>query len=104
VVQVRYIHLGGRPGPGARFLVFLFLVLVLGLIAAIAILALGLFVVVAPVLLAAGFAYYLFRKIVPRPPPSAPSVEAEIIEGEFHVVDPDAPSLSPPSQDRPTNS
>jgi membrane protein implicated in regulation of membrane protease activity len=79
---------------------FLILALVLAMIVAIAILALGLFIVVTPVVLVAGVAYYLFRKIVPRSAPRQSATGMEIIEGEFRVVDPDAPAISAPSRDR----
>lgn len=100
MAQVRFIHLGGTPGPGTRFVAFLILALVLAMIVAIAILALGLFIVVTPVVLVAGVAYYLFRKIVPRSAPRQSATGMEIIEGEFRVVDPDAPAISAPSRDR----
>ena len=100
MAQVRFIHLGGTPGPGARFVAFLILALVLAMVVAIGILALGLFIVVTPVVLVAGVAYYLFRKIVPRPAPRQSTTGADIIEGEFRVVDPNAPTISAPERDR----
>jgi hypothetical protein len=91
--QVRFVHLGGPISPLGRFFLFLFLLLVLTLVIAIAILAIGLFVIIAPVLIALALALYVFRKIVgPRPPPSRPNTDG-VIEGEFRVIDPDAPRI-----------
>ena len=104
MAQIRFIRLGGPLSPWGRFAVFLVLLFVFGLAIAIAILALGLFIVAVPVLLAASLAYSLLRKFLPRPPQRKPSAGADIIEGEFRVVDPDAPAISAGPRNAPERS
>jgi hypothetical protein len=85
--------------PLARVFLFLIVLLVLAALFAVAILAIGLFLIVAPVLVAAALALYLFRRIVgPRPPPSRPTRDG-IIEGDFRVVNPDAPRIPPSTRE-----
>ena len=97
MTQVRFIHIG-NPGPGARLIAFLILAAVMALLIAIGVLAVGVFLIVAPFVLLAGLAYYAFRKLVPRAESPRGTHHPDIIEGEFHVVDPDAVRI--PQADR----
>jgi hypothetical protein len=98
-VQVRYIHLGPNPGPGAKFVAFLVLALATALILAVVILAFSLFIVAVPAMLVAGGLYYLYRRFMPRRGADS-SAHDGIIEGEFRHIDPDAQRIPPqdPSQ------
>ena len=79
---------------------WLTLVVVLGLILAIAavvaVLILGAFVILLPVILAAGLLYYLFPSLW-RPKRTSPT---DIIEGEYRIVDPRRLEHDLPPDDR----
>lgn len=81
--HVRFIQVGGRLSPAGWLLVFLTLALIAGIAIAVAILALSVFLIVAPVVVLAGFAYYLYRKIWPR----AHAHGDGVIEGEYRVIE-----------------
>ncbi len=98
--QIRFVQIGGPVSPLARVFLFLIVFLVLAAIFAVAILAIGLFLIIAPVLIALALALYVFRKLVgPRAPPSR-STRDSIIDGDFRVIDTDAPRISPSSRDQ----
>ena len=88
MAQFQFIHIG-NPSPGAKLVAFLVLVLVLAILVAIGVLAIGMFLIVAPFVVLGGLALYVFRALVPRAPSRRPH-DPNIIEGEYRVVDPDA--------------
>jgi hypothetical protein len=93
VRRVRYVYLHRRLTPWERFYVFLAALLALGVFTASFILALGLLLIFAPVLAGLALVLYVLRKIMGgRPPPSPPAGD-NVIDGEFRVIDPDAPRI-----------
>lgn len=98
--QIRYVQFHRRLSPWEKFYVFLVVLLAFGVFTASIILALGLLVILAPVVAGLALALYVLRIFMRRrpPPPSRPSGDG-IIEGEFRVIDPDAPRISPRAPD-----
>jgi len=82
---------------------WLTLLIVLGLVIAIAavvaVLLLGVFVILLPVVLIAALLYYLFPNLRYRQ--TGERREQDIIEGEYRVVDPRRLERDPPPDDRP---
>ena len=82
---------------------WLTLLIVLGLVfaiaAAVAIVVLGVFIVLLPVVLVSALLFYLFPSLRHRR--GGKMGETDIIEGEYRVVDPRQLEREPPPGDRP---
>src|SRR5262245_17680572 len=82
---------------------WLYLVLALGLILAVAsvvaVLLLGAFIVLLPVIVVAALLYYLFPSLRYRRQGQWRR-ERDIVEGDYRVVDPTRLELDPPPSDR----
>lgn len=78
------------------------LVLALGLILAVAtvvaMLLLGMFIILVPVMAVVTLLYYLFPGLRYRP--QARPRDAEIIDGDYRVIDPNRLGLDPPPSDK----
>ena len=81
---------------------WLSLVLALGLILAVAtvvaVLLLGTFIILLPVMVVGTLLYYLFPGL--RYPRQARPCDADIIDGDYRVVDPTRLELDPPPSDK----
>ena len=64
----------------------------------IALLALGLFIIMLPVMVLVTLLYYLFAGL--RYGRQARPRDADIIDGDYRVVDPTRPGLDPPPPDK----
>ena len=73
-------------------------VLVLTVAAVVAIVLLGIFIVLLPVVLVGAVLYYFFPSLRNRHKGQWP--EPDIIEGEYRVVDPSRIEIEPPDSDR----
>jgi uncharacterized protein YhhL (DUF1145 family) len=98
-MPVRIIHAGGRLGLKAWIVILFSLALGFGLVLAAAIVAIGVFLFLLPVLALAMIASTLMWKWGRRKVPRQPG-EPVIIDGEFRLVDepaPEEPGKLPPA-------
>ena len=81
---------------------WLALIVALGLILAVAtvvaVLLLGVFIILVPVMVVGALLYYLFPGLRDRR--RGQPGQADIIEGDYRVIDPTRPGLDPPPSDK----
>src|SRR5258705_462289 len=89
--QMKFIHIGRPMRPVDWVIVFLILALIAGVAIAIVVVALGIFLILAPVLAVVGLAYYFLWRMRLRAAMRKWRNAANIVEGEYRVVDPREP-------------
>jgi len=97
--QMRFIHIGRPLRPVDWVIVFLILALIAGVAIAIVVVALGVFLFLAPVLAAVGLGYYLLWRMRLRA--AMRKWRNDIVEGEYRVVDPGEPKSIASDDPRP---
>jgi hypothetical protein len=89
--QMRFIHVGRPLRPVDWVIIFLILALITGVVIAIVVVALGIFLFLAPVLAVLGLGYYFLWRMRLRAAMRKWRSESSVVEGEFRVVDPGEP-------------
>src|SRR5712671_2131553 len=92
--QMRFIHIGRPLRPVDWFFGFLILALIAGIAIAIVVVALGIFLILAPVLAIVGLVYYFLSRMRLRAAMRKWRNDANIVDGEYRVVDPEPKSVA----------
>jgi len=98
---MRFIHIGRPLRPVDWVIVFLILALIAGVAIAIVVVALGIFLILAPVLAIVGLAYYFLWRMRLRAAMRKWRNNANVVEGEYRVVDPGEPKSLSSDEPRP---
>ena len=102
--QMRFIHIGRPLRPVDWIMVFLILALIAGVAIAIVVVALGIFLILAPVLAVVGLAYYFLLRMRLRAAMRKWRNGSNVVEGEYRVVDPGEPKSLSSDDPRPRDS
>jgi len=87
-----------RLGWSGWFRLVLAVGVILAIATVVALLLLGTFIILLPVVVVGSLLYYLFPGL--RYPRQSRPRDADIIDGDYRVIDPTRPGLDPPPSDK----
>src|SRR5258706_8570159 len=91
--QMKFMHIGRPMRPVDWVIVFLILALIAGVAIAIVVVALGIFLILAPVLAVVGLSYYFLWRMRLCAAMGKWRNADNIVQGEYRAVDPRDPNL-----------